>query len=67
MKFYEFVVIKGGWMMGSFARKMEALAYADSLRNKYPDSEVAVKANVYGKPLDAYDVGDSYLYSYDVH
>ena len=66
MKFYEFVVIKGGWMMGSFARKQEALAYADNLRNKYPDAEVTVKANVYAKPLEAYDVGDHYLYSYDV-
>ncbi len=66
MKFYEFVVCKNGLLMGSFARKSEALAYADSLRNKYSDSEVTVKAHVYGKPLDAYDVGDYYLYSYDV-
>ena len=66
MKFYEFVVLKNTWMMGSFARKAKAIAYADNLRNKYPDAEIEIKANVYAKPLEAFDVGEHYLYSYNV-
>lgn len=66
MKYYEFVVTKDGWLYGSYNRKKDAIKSADDLRIKYPDSQIAIKAHVYSKPLDAWDVGNFYLYSYDV-
>ena len=65
-KYYEFCVIKNGWMMGSFHRKAEAIEDAKRYMAEYPGQTVAIKAHVYDVPLDRYDVGDHYLYSYDV-
>ena len=71
MKFYEFCVCrdleKYSVIEGSFARKSEAIVYADKMRDRYPGANIHIKAHVYSKPLDAFDVGDYYLYSYDVH
>lgn len=53
-------------MMGSFKRKADAQASAAGYIAKYPGQPVAIKAHVYSVPLDRYDVGDHYLYSYDV-
>lgn len=66
MKFYEFVVIKNGWMMGSFQRKSDAIDAAKEYANEWPEQLIEVKAHVYDAPLNQYDVGDHYLYSYDV-
>lgn len=66
MKYYEFVVTKDGWMMGSYKRKADAQAATAELIKKYPGHSVAIKAHVYSVPLNQYDVGDHYLYSYDV-
>lgn len=66
MKYYEFVVIKNGWMMGSFRRKSEAIEAAKKYANEWPDQTVEVKAHVYDAPIDRYDAGDHYLYSYDI-
>lgn len=66
MKFYEFVVIKNGWMIGSFRRKSEAIEAAKKYANEWPGQTVEVKAHVYDAPLNQYDVGDHYLYSYNV-
>lgn len=66
MKYYEFVVIKDGWMWGSYKWKKDAIEKADKLQSEYPDSKIKIKAHVYGKPLDTWDVGDYHLYSYDV-
>lgn len=66
MKYYEFVVNKNGLMMGSFKRKADVQASAAGYIAKYPGQPVAIKAHVYSVPLDRYDVGDHYLYSYDV-
>lgn len=66
MKYYEFVVCKDGWMMGSHKRKADAIASANRLMDEYPGHEVTIKAHVYSVPLDRYDCGDFYLYSYDV-
>lgn len=65
-KYYEFCVIKNGWMMGSYRRKAEAIEDAKRYTAEYPGQTVAIKAHVYDVPLDRYDVGDHYLYSYDV-
>lgn len=65
-KYYEFCVIKNGWMMGSYRRKAEATEAAKRYITDYPGQTVAIKAHVYAVPLDRYDVGDHYLYSYDV-
>ncbi len=65
-KYYEFCVIKNGWMMGSYRRKAEATEAAKRYITDYPGQSVAIKAHVYDVPLDHYDVGDHYLYSYDV-
>lgn len=65
-KYYEFCVIKNGWMMGSFRRKAEAIEAAKCYITDYPGQPVAIKAHVYDVPLDHYDVGGHYLYSYDV-
>lgn len=66
MKYYEFVVIKNGWMMGSFRCKSEAIEAAKTYANEWPSQTVEVKAHVYDAPLNQYDVGDHYLYSYNV-
>lgn len=66
MKYYEFCVIKNGFMMGSFDNKQSAFSWSSELRSKYPDSMIEIKAHVYSKPLSAWDVGDFYLYSYIV-
>lgn len=66
MKFYEFVVTKSGWMMGSYKAKAAAIAEAKRLMADWPGEVVSIKAHVYGVPLDQFDVGDHYLYSYDV-
>lgn len=72
MKYYEFCVIKtgvvkDGVMYGSYNRKQDAIDVAKKLREKYPDEDISIKAHVYSKPLDAWDVGNYYLYSYDVN
>lgn len=66
MKYYEFCVIKNGFMMGSFDNKQSAFSWSSELRKKYPDSMIEIKAHVYSKPLSAWDVGGFYLYSYIV-
>lgn len=66
MKFYEFVVIKNGWKMGSFQRKSDAIDAAKEYANEWPEQLIEVKAHVYDAPLNQYDVEDHYLYSYDV-
>lgn len=66
MKYYEFVVIKDGILVYSCNRKQDAVASAEKFHTKYPGSKINIKAHVYGKPLDTWDVGDYYLYSYDV-
>lgn len=66
MKFYEFVVIKNGWMIGSFRRKSEAIKAAKKYANEWPGQPIEIMAHVYDAPLDKYDVGEHYLYSYNV-
>ena len=66
MKSYEFVVVKNGWMMGSFRRKAEAIAAAKKYATEWPGQPVEIKAHVFDVPLDQYDVADHYLYSYNV-
>lgn len=66
MKYYEFVVIKDGILADSRNRKQDAMESAEKLQAKYPESKISIRAHVYSKPLDAWDVGSYYLYSYDV-
>ena len=42
MKFYEFVVIKNGWNMGSFQRKSDAIDAATEYANEWPGQLIEV-------------------------
>ena len=52
--------------MGSFQRKSDAIDAAKEYATEWPEQLIEVKAHVYDAPLNQYDVGDHYLYSYDV-
>ena len=66
MKYYEFVVCKNGFMVGSYNRKADAIETAHRYETEYPDEDITVKAHVYSKPINSFDVWNYYMYSYDV-